>query len=143
MYLQPLVDIHLDPTIDQSLKAPNDPKYLWIFGSIAILIIIIAAVNFMNLSTAQAVKRAKEIGIKKVCGSSQAKLVLQFLNETFILSLISLALAILITELSLPYFNSLLDMNLHIGYFENWYTIPVLLLLCVIIGFLAGTYPAF
>ncbi|MBE9491393.1 MAG: ABC transporter permease [Bacteroidetes bacterium] len=143
MYLQRLVDIHLDPSIEQDLKPANDPKYLWIFGSIAILIIIIAAVNFMNLSTAQAVKRAKEIGIKKVCGSSQAKLVMQFLSETFILSLIALLLAILITELSLPYFNNLLDLDLQVGYFENWYTIPALLLLCIIIGFLAGTYPAF
>jgi len=143
MYLQPLVDIHLDPSIEQSLMSSNDPKYLWIFGSIAILIIIIAAVNFMNLSTAQAVKRAKEIGIKKVCGSSQSKLVMQFLNETFILSFLALALAIVITELTLPYFNSLLDMNLQVGYFENWYTIPLLLFLSVLIGFLAGTYPAF
>jgi len=143
MYVQPLVDIHLDPSIDQGLKPPNDPKYLWIFGSVAILIIIIAAVNFMNLSTAQAIKRAKEIGIKKVFGSSQAKLIMQFLNETFILSLIALLLAVLITELTLPYFNNLLDLNLQVGYFENWYTIPALLLLCVIIGFLAGTYPAF
>ncbi|MCK5337387.1 MAG: FtsX-like permease family protein, partial [Bacteroidales bacterium] len=143
MYLQPLVDIHLDPSIDQGLKPPNDPKYLWIFGSIAILIIIIAAVNFMNLSTAQAIKRAKEIGIKKVFGSSQAKLIMQFLNETFILSLIALLLAILITELTLPYFNNLLDLNLQVGYFENWYTIPALLFLCIVIGFLAGTYPAF
>ncbi|MCD4723423.1 MAG: ABC transporter permease [Bacteroidales bacterium] len=143
MYLQPLVDIHLDPSIEQDLKPPNDPKYLWIFGSIAILIIIIAAVNFMNLSTAQAIKRAKEIGIKKVCGSSQAKLIMQFLNETFILSLTALLLAILITELTLPYFNNLLDLNLQVGYFENWYTIPAFLLLCIVIGFLAGTYPAF
>jgi len=143
MYLQPLVDIHLDPGIEQGLKPPNDPKYLWIFGSVAILIIIIAAVNFMNLSTAQAIKRAKEIGIKKVCGSSQGRLIMQFLNETFILSLFALLLAIVTIEFTLPYFNDLLDLNLQVGYFENWYTIPALLLLCVIIGFLAGTYPAF
>jgi len=143
MYLQRLVDIHLDPSIEQDLKSPNDPKYLWIFGSVGLLILIIAAVNFMNLSTAQAVKRAKEIGIKKVCGSSQAKLVMQFIVETIILSVMALLLAILITELSLPYFNNLLDLDLYVGYFENWYTIPLLLVLCFFIGFFAGIYPAF
>jgi len=143
MYLQPLVEIHLEPGIDQGLKPPNDPKYLWIFGSVALLIIIIAAVNFMNLATAQATKRAKEIGIKKVCGSSQGRLVMQFLNETFILSLSALLLAIIITEFTLPYFNNLLDLDLKVGYFTDWYTIPVLLLLSITIGLLAGTYPAF
>jgi len=143
MYLQPLAEIHLDPSIEQDLKAANDPKYLWIFGSIAALIIIIAAVNFMNLSTAQAVKRAKEVGIKKVCGSTQPRLILQFLSETFILSLFALLLAVLISEVSLPYFNNLLNLDLSVAYFENWYTIPVLLILCIGIGFIAGTYPAF
>lgn len=143
MYLQPLTAIHLDPSIEQGLKPANDPKYLWIFGSIAILIIIIAAVNFMNLSTAQAIRRAKEIGIKKVCGSSQGRLVWQFLFETFVLSVIALLIAVLITEFSLPYFNRLLDLDLQVGYFQNWYSIPALLLLCILIGFLAGTYPAF
>lgn len=143
MYLQPLVDIHLDPSIEQSLKRSNDPKYLWIFGSIAILILIIAAVNFMNLSTAQAIKRAKEIGIKKVCGSSQGRLVMQFLTETFILSVLALIIAVLIAELALPYVNGLLHMDLQILYFENWYTLPALLILCIIVGFLAGIYPAF
>jgi len=143
MFLQPLVDIHLDPSVEQDLKPSNDPKYLWIFGIVAVLIIVIAAVNFMNLSTAQSLRRAKEIGVKKVCGSTQSRLVWQFLFETFLLSFFSLIVAILITEFSLPYFNNLLGLDLHIGYFENWYTIPVLILLCVLIGFMAGIYPAF
>lgn len=143
MYLQPLTSIHLDPTIEQSLKRSNDPKYLWIFGSIALLILIIAAVNFMNLSTAQAIKRAKEIGIKKVCGSSQGKLMMQFLTETFILSFFALLIAVLLSELAIPYVNDLLHMNLQILYFDNWYTLPALLVLCIIVGFLAGIYPAF
>lgn len=143
MFLQPLVNIHLEPGIEQGLKPPNDPKYLWIFGSVAILIIIIAAVNFTNLSTAQSLKRAKEIGVKKVCGSTQTNLIWQFLLETFLLSFVALLVAILITEFSLPYFNDLLGLDLQIAYLQNWYTIPALLLLCVLIGFLAGTYPAF
>lgn len=143
LFLQPLSEIHLDPSIQQDLKPASDPKYLWIFGSIALLIILIAAINFMNLSTAQASKRAKEIGIKKVVGSSRGILITQFLTETIILSLISLVVAVMITEISLPFFNKILDIELSINYFSNWYTIPALLGLSVFIGFLAGSYPAF
>ena len=143
MYLQKLTDIHLDPSIDQDLKAANDPKYLWIFGSIALLILTIASINFMNLSTAQATKRAKEVGIKKVSGSSRGSLIKQFLIETVILSFIALLLTILITEISLPWFNSLLGIHLFVGYFNNWYTIPVLVFGTAFIGLLAGSYPAF
>ena len=85
-YLQSLNDIHLDTSIQQDFKASVDPKYLKIFGSIAILIVLIAAINFMNLSTAQASRRAKEVGIKKVAGSTRSMLVAQFLSESFILS---------------------------------------------------------
>ena len=87
-YLQNLTDIHLDTSIQQEFKAATDPKYLKIFGSIAILIVLIAAINFMNLSTAQASRRAKEVGIKKVGGSTRGMLVTQFLSESFILSFV-------------------------------------------------------
>ncbi|MBK6347700.1 MAG: ABC transporter permease [Bacteroidales bacterium] len=143
MFLQPLSSVHLDPTIQQDLKPASDPKYLWIFGSIALLIILIAAINFMNLSTAQASRRAKEIGIKKVSGSSRGNLISQFITETVLLSFISLLVAIMITELTLPTFNKLLDIKLNIGYFTQWYTIPSLLVLTLAVGFLAGSYPAF
>jgi putative ABC transport system permease protein len=143
IYLQPLSDVHLDPSIHQDLKPAGDPKYLWIFGSIAMLIILIAAMNFMNLSTAQASKRAKEIGIKKVVGSSRGALISQFITETIILSFLALIVAIMISEIALPYFNKLLDLKLTIGYFSTWYTIPALLALSLFIGFLAGSYPAF
>lgn len=143
IYLQPLKDIHLNPTITQNTKPSSDPKYLYIFGSIAILIIVIAAINFMNLSTAQASKRAKEVGIKKVSGSSKGMLVRQFLTESVFLSTLSLVLAIIIIEYSLPYFNNLLETDLQMSYFRNWYTVPILLLLTVFIGLVAGSYPAF
>ena len=89
-YFQNLTDIHLDPSIEQEFKDPSDPKYLKIFGSIAILIVLIAAINFMNLSTAQASRRAKEVGIKKIGGSTRSMLISQFLSESFILSLFHL-----------------------------------------------------
>lgn len=141
--LQPLTAIHLNPAVYQDQKAPNDPKYLWIFGSVGLLIIVIAAVNFMNLSTAQAAKRAKEVGVKKVSGSTRGALIGQFLAETLILAFVALALAVMLTELALPYVNNLLNLNLRVGYFSLYYVIPVLILFAAMIGILAGIYPAF
>lgn len=141
--LQPLLKIHLEPEIAHEVKPSSDPKYLYIFGGIAILIIIIAAINFMNLSTAQAAKRAKEVGIKKVSGSTKGMLVRQFLTESILLSLLSLLIAIIIIELSLPFFNNILNSQLELNYFENWYTIPGLIVISLFVGTLAGSYPAF
>ncbi len=141
-YLQNLADVHLDPSIQQEFKAAGDPKYLRIFGSVAILIVLIAAVNFMNLSTAQASRRAKEVGIKKISGSTRGMLITQFLSESFILSLISLFFALVLIKVTLPYFNDLLGTDLTMGLFSNWYTIPGLILFTVIVGFLSGSYPA-
>lgn len=143
MYLLPLSDIHLATHIEHDLKAANDPRYLWIFGSIAILILVIASINFMNLSTAQATKRAKEVGIKKVSGSTRGLLIRQFMLETILLSLIALVITIVITEVSLPWFNELLGLHLTVGYFSHWYVIPGLLIGTITIGALAGSYPAF
>jgi len=141
-FLQNLSDIHLDTSIQQDYKASVDPKYLKIFGSIAILIVLIAAINFMNLSTAQASRRAKEVGIKKVAGSTRGMLIAQFLSESFMLSFIALIVAILFIKLSLPYFNNLLGANLTLSLFSPWFTIPSLILFSLFVGFLAGSYPA-
>jgi putative ABC transport system permease protein len=141
-FLQNLTDIHLDPSVQQEFGEASDPKYLWIFGCIAVLIVLIAAINFMNLSTAQAARRSKEVGIKKVSGSTRGMLISQFLTESFILAFASLLLALLIIKLSLPYFNNLLGTTLRLGLFDNWYTVPVLLLFTLLVGILSGSYPA-
>jgi putative ABC transport system permease protein len=143
-YLQNLKDAHLDPSVtQQQFKAASDPKFLKIFGSIAILIVIIAAINFMNLSTAQASRRAKEVGIKKIGGSSRGMLVTQFLSESFILSLLSLIFALIFIKVTLPYFNNLLGAKLVLNLFASWYTIPGLIIFSILVGILAGSYPAF
>ncbi|TFH35593.1 MAG: FtsX-like permease family protein, partial [Bacteroidia bacterium] len=142
-YLQNLSDIHLDTSVEQNFKASSDPKYLIIFGTIAILIVVIASINFMNLSTAQASRRAKEVGIKKLGGSTRGMLIAQFLAESFILSSVSLILALVLIKSLLPYFNNLLGAHLELSLLNNWYTIPVLILFSVMVGILAGSYPAF
>ena len=142
-YLQSLNDIHLDTSIQQDFKASVDPKYLKIFGSIAMLILIIAAINFMNLSTAQASSRAKVVGIKKVAGSTRGMLIAQFLSESFMLSFIALIVAIIFIKLSLPFFNNLLEAKLTLSILSKWFIIPLLILFSVFVGVLAGSYPAF
>jgi putative ABC transport system permease protein len=145
IYLQPMKDIHLNPSITQvsSTKPASNPKYLYIFGSVAVLILIIASINFMNLSTAQASKRAKEVGIKKVSGSSKGLLIRQFSMESMLLSLISLVFAIVLIENVLPYFNNLLGIELQMNLFSRWFMIPLLLAFSVLVGLLSGSYPAF
>ena len=142
-HLQPLTKIHLDPTVQSQVKPATDPKYLVIFGSIAILIIVIASINFMNLSTAQATKRAKEIGVKKVSGSSKWMLIFQFLTDSTIISLIALVFAVVMVFLALPFFNDLLDAKVRFNLFSHFYYIPLLIGFAILVGILAGTYPAF
>jgi putative ABC transport system permease protein len=142
-FLQKLTDIHLDNTIQGGFKPPSDPKYLIIFGSIAILIVVIAAINFMNLATAQASRRAKEVGIKKLGGSTRGMLISQFLAESFMLTFIALIFALLFIKLSLPYFNNLLGTKFALNLFAAWYTLPVLIIFTVVVGIMAGSYPAF
>jgi putative ABC transport system permease protein len=142
-YLQPVTKIHLDPSVNHNVKPATDPKYLWIFSSIAILIIVIASINFMNLSTAQATKRAKEIGVKKAIGSSRWNLIVQFLADSTIISFFALILAIVIVLFTLPAFNNLLGAKVQLSLFSNWFTIPVLIGFSLIVGILAGAYPAF
>ncbi len=142
-HLQPLTKIHLDPSVQQEVKPATDPKYLIIFGSIAILIIVIASINFMNLSTAQATKRAKEIGVKKVSGSSKGMLIFQFLTDSTLISLIALVFAVVIVFLALPFFNDLLDAKVKFNLFSHFYYIPLLIGFAIFVGILAGAYPAF
>ncbi len=142
IYLQPLSEVHLDPSISAEFKQANDRKYIYIFSAVAVLIIIVAGINYMNLSTARSIKRSKEVGLRKAVGSSKGLLIRQFLVESAMLSIISMIIAIILVELLLPVFNNMLQTNLSIGYFQRWYVIPGLLILALLVGFFSGSYPA-
>lgn len=142
-FLQPLTHIHLHSDLVAEFEANSDIKYVYIFSAIAFFILLIACVNFMNLSTARSSGRAKEVGVRKVMGSGRKQLIGQFLVEAIIISLISLAVALIAAEVLLPFFNDMAGKRLSINYIVDWYTIPVLLLIVVIVGLLAGSYPAF
>ncbi|MDA3952344.1 MAG: ABC transporter permease [Bacteroidales bacterium] len=142
-FIQPLLDIHLRSDLQAELETNGNIQYIYIFISIAIFILVIASINFTNLSTARASKRSKEVGIRKVVGAMKQQLVVQFLMESFLITLVSLGLAIILLELFLPGLNNLVHIPLEISYFANWYIVPSLFLLVFIVSLMAGSYPAF
>jgi putative ABC transport system permease protein len=141
--LTPLLKIHLHSNKTAELGANGSMLYMYIFSSIAILILLIACINFMNLSTARSAGRAKEVGVRKVLGSMRSNLIKQFLTESILISFIALLLALLFAILLLPYFNELAGKEMSIGLFTRPWLLPALLVLVMIVGFLAGSYPAF
>ena len=143
LQLQPLTDIHLHSDFDYDLGPSGDVRYVYIFGAIALFMLLIACINFMNLSTAGASKRAREVGIRKVMGSEKSTLVGQFLLESIMLTAVALVLAVGLVWLALPFFNNLADKNLTLSFTAMPWLLPGLLLLGLVVGILAGSYPAF
>jgi len=144
MPLQPLKDIHFDQRyIDNSISYTTSRETYWGLASIAALIIIIACINFMNLSTAQAIKRAKEVGVRKVLGSTRRQLIAQFLGETAVMTFFSLVLGVFFTWLFLPQVVEWLDIKINITQLMQPSVISVALGLTVAVVLLAGLYPAF
>ncbi|HTI94608.1 MAG TPA: ABC transporter permease [Puia sp.] len=139
----PLTDVHLHSNKSGELEANSNIQFVYIFSVIAVLILLIACVNFMNLSTARSANRAKEVGIRKVAGSTKGHLIIQFLTESILLSLFSLVLALFIAVLLLPMFNQLAGKSLHPDALFSSRFLPILILLVVLVGCLAGSYPAF
>ncbi len=140
--IQPLSAIHLTSNLEGELKPTSDIRYIWLFTGIALFILIIACINFMNLSTAKSANRAKEVGVRKVLGSFKSQLIQQFLVESFLLTLISFVLAILLAWAIMPFFNMLADRQIAIP-FTNPLFYATLFSTLFIISVLAGIYPAF
>ncbi len=143
LYLQRLTDIHLYSDLAGDLSPGGDIRYVYIFGAIALFMLLIACINFMNLSTAGASRRAKEVGIRKVIGSGKKQLIWQFLAESVVLSFFSLIIAIVLVQLFFPVFNQLAGKNLGLSVFKNPVLIAGLFFLVLITGLSAGSYPAF
>ena len=141
--LMPLTAIHLHSNKTAELGANGNIEYVYIFSAIAAFILLIACVNFMNLSTARSSNRAKEVGIRKVLGSLRGNLISQFMIESLLLSLISMLLALGLARLFLPTFNELSDKHMVIGLFARPWLVPAMIGLVVVVGVLAGSYPAF
>jgi putative ABC transport system permease protein len=142
-HLMPLEDIHLHSNKSYELEPNGNINYIYIFSFVAILILVIACVNFMNLSTARSANRAKEVGIRKVAGSTKGNLIIQFLTESVLISFFSLLLALGIALLLLPMFNELAGKELLAGSLFSLRFLSLLVILVLLVGCLAGSYPAF
>jgi putative ABC transport system permease protein len=140
-FLQPLTSIHLHSHLNNELDTNGNFNYIIILISIALFILIIASINFVNLSTARSSERAKEVGIRKVVGSEKIKLIRQFMTESVLITLVSLVVALIIIEIGLPAFNNITGKHLRIEYLDS-FTLPVLLGFAVIVGIISGSYPA-
>jgi putative ABC transport system permease protein len=140
--LEPVADIHLNPDHVYDEHRHGDVLYVWLFGGIAVFVLLLACINFINLSTAKSAGRAREVGLRKAVGSVRGHLVSQFLTESFLQSLIAFAIALLIAEIALPYFNAMGGAALTLPW-SLWWFLPGVVLCAVCIGVLAGVYPSF
>jgi len=141
--LHPLKDIHLYSTIEDELEAGGDIQYIYLFSAIGIFIILIACINFMNLSTAKSAGRAKEVGLRKAFGSARKQLVQQFLVESLIFSVLSGVIALGLVYILLPTFNSFAGKGIAVAELFSMSSIGIVIGLALLVGVLAGSYPAF
>lgn len=142
LHLQPVRDIHLHSKLEKEMEANSDIRYVYIFSIAALFILLIAAVNFINIFTVQANGRTKEIGLRKVIGALRPQLAQQFLGESFCITLIAAGLAIAMVYAALPLFNQVTGRQLHIEELVNLKNLWILLGLTTAVGLLAGLYPA-
>ncbi|MDB5128771.1 ABC transporter permease [Mucilaginibacter sp.] len=141
--LTPLKDIHLQSNKQRELGVNGDIQYIYIFSAVAVFILILACINFMNLSTARSANRAREVGVRKVLGSPRKYLIAQFLSESVLVTIIATVIAVLAAWALLPLFNQMSGKNLVITTQTFMWLLPSLLIIIAVVGILAGGYPAF
>ena len=141
-YLQNIKDIHLHSSnFEWEVAQRGNAQTVYILSVTAIVLLVIACLNFINLSTARAIKRMKEVGVRKVIGAMRSQLVLQFISESVVITLMGLAFALVLAQLGLPYLNTLAEKDLSLPW--TWNIISSVILFCILIGTVAGSYPAF
>ena len=143
MSAMPLLDIHLHSNLQAELGQNGNIQYVYIFSAIAIFILLIACINFMNLSTARSANRAREVGVRKVLGSGRSQLIFQFLAESTIVTLIATGIALVAAWALLPVFNQMSAKDLSVTLNSLKWLVPTIVAIVLVIGFLAGSYPAF
>lgn len=142
MYLQPMTDIQLHSVgIGDEGNYRSDIKIIWVFGTVALFILVLASINFINLSTARSANRAKEVGLRKVVGSGRPNLILQFLTESMLISLLAFVVGVILAETLIPLFNEMTGIALSLPW-NQWQFVPILLFSSLIVGGMAGFYPA-
>ena len=142
LHLWRVTDIHLHSHLDSEIEANSDIVYVYIFSAIAFFILLIACINFMNLSTARSSVRAREVGMRKVVGAHRMHLIRQFLSESILLALIALVIAVVLVKIALPLFSGFVDRDLSLSLTGDLGVLARLLLIALIVGIVAGSYPA-
>jgi len=145
LFLQPLRDIHFGSAHleDDLNRGKSEMTYVYAFSLIVLFVLLIACINYMNLATARAMKRAKEVGMRKVVGAFRSQLIWQFLGEAIILSVLALLMALVLVEVALPFFNTLSGKQLAVDFTSNGLLLAALFLLVCLVGIVSGSYPAF
>ncbi|MCX2741643.1 ABC transporter permease [Pontibacter anaerobius] len=141
--VQPLKDIHFDTRYMHSISSSGNISYVYIFGAVAVFLLLIASINYMNLATARSAKRAKEVGLRKVVGADRSQIIRQFLGESVLLTLIAVLLALALVQIFIPSFNNLTEKNFSSDFFLQWDFLLVILAIVLLVGVVAGSYPAF
>ena len=138
-----LKDIHLDARIEGQIEPPGNAAYVYTFQAVAVFILLLACINFMNLSTARSANRAREIGVRKVMGAFQGQLIFQFLVESILITCLALLIALPLVAALLPALNGITDRTMEISMLLNPLSILYLLVFAVLVGTISGSYPAF
>lgn len=141
--LQALTEIHLGGTLDNEIEANGDIRFIYIFAAIGGFILVVACLNYMNLATARSIRRAKEIGLRKVMGASRPRLIRQFFSESMLMAFLALVFALLIARLVCPYFGGLMNRELDYWFLFRPVNLAILMALTCLVGLFAGSYPAF
>ena len=141
--LQPLTDIHIHSHAEGELAVNNYVANLYIIGTIGILILLVAGINFVNLSTVLSIRRAREVGVRKALGAGQMQLRYQYLNESVLLTFMAMLVSLLLVKLLLPIYNHLIGKTLEFTLIKNFELIGILFFLTIAVGILSGMYPAF
>jgi putative ABC transport system permease protein len=141
--MTPLTKLHLYSDYTYELSPPGNIRYVYIFSAVALLILLIACINFTNLTTARSANRAKEVGIRKVLGTQRKNLVTQFITESTLISVLSLVIAVVLAWFVLPLFNDIAGKSMQVNILFSPMILPVLIVLPFAVGLLAGSYPAF
>lgn len=142
LYLQALPSIHLHSNYRNEIQPNSDIAYIYIFSTIAVFILLIGCINFMNLSTARSTQRAKEVGMRKVAGANKRQLIMQFLSESVVMAMLAISIALVLIQIFIPAFNDLSYKQLSLNYLTDWPFTLGLLGLALAVGLVAGSYPA-
>ncbi|WP_373399353.1 ABC transporter permease [Algoriphagus halophilus] len=142
LHLWPIEDIHLYSNLDSEIEANGNIDYVYVYFAVALFILLIACINFMNLSTARSSLRSMEVGLRKVMGADRSRLVNQFMGESFVMTFISLIIAVILVYIFLPLFSDFTQKQLSLNFIEHPEYFLVLVGLAIGVGLLAGSYPA-